>query len=104
MTTSLTAAQLDELEAYLTARTLACDDPNAATLDAVGDEEDEHRLRAPVLRELLALGRAALIEESLTQCTCDCVVVQRGGAHREPSGFTHYSDRPCGPDILGDEL
>lgn len=99
MTTSLTAAQLDELEAYLDAQPFA-DRVGGFTNVAHGNYYD---LNASVLRELLALGRRELERERRVPCSCGRATVLDGGAYREPSGFTHYSLEPCGPDLLGNE-
>jgi hypothetical protein len=54
-----TAEALAELEAYLAARTAEHADPDAVTLDVVGFDDDEHRLRVSTLRALLQLARSA---------------------------------------------
>jgi hypothetical protein len=108
---NLTAAQLDELERYLK----LADAAGQEMLDAyVGGLVTEPAVfRASVLRELLAIGRRELLAKTRLEelraaevrvpCTCGVQTVLPGGAYREPSGFTHYSDQGCGPDILGED-
>lgn len=60
-----------------------------------------HDLVAPYL--LARLAPEPEPEPERVLCTCSETMVQPGGAFREPGGCTHYSDRPCGPDLLGED-
>jgi hypothetical protein len=99
-----TAEALDELEAYLAARTAEHADPDAVTLDVVGFDDDEHRLRVSTLRALLQLARSAQARVYLDHGGADWGVIVAPNGEMLYQG--HVSDvyEHIASDFLGANL